>query len=75
MEVHFIGCDQHPRYQVVAWVNGETGEILKRQSRTSRGDHGRFVSEVGNSRPRFCFTTSRIRCACRSSILPTNVNQ
>jgi len=28
---HFIGCDVHPRYQVVAWIDVETGEIRKRR--------------------------------------------
>jgi transposase len=28
---HFIGCDVHTRYQVVAWVDVETGEIRKRR--------------------------------------------
>jgi hypothetical protein len=26
--MNIIGCDLHTRYQVVAWVNKETGEIL-----------------------------------------------
>ncbi len=28
---NIIGCDLHSRYQVVAWVNPETGEILTRR--------------------------------------------
>jgi transposase len=28
---HFIGCDVHTRYQVVAWIDAETGEIRKRR--------------------------------------------
>ena len=28
---HFIGCDVHTRFQFVAWVDGETGEIRKRR--------------------------------------------
>jgi len=28
---HFIGCDVHTRYQVVAWIDAETGEICKRR--------------------------------------------
>jgi transposase len=28
---HFIGCDVHTRYQVVAWVDMETGEIRKQR--------------------------------------------
>ena len=27
---HFIGCDLHTRYQVVAWIDEKTGEIRKR---------------------------------------------
>jgi transposase len=32
---NIIGCDLHTRYQVVAWINEETGEI-----RTRRLEHG-----------------------------------
>jgi transposase len=28
---HFIGCDVHTRYQVVAWIDEQTGEIRKRR--------------------------------------------
>jgi len=28
---HFIGCDMHTRYQVVAWLDQETGEICARR--------------------------------------------
>ena len=28
---HFIGCDLHTRYQVVAWLDQETGEICARR--------------------------------------------
>ena len=28
---HFIGCDVHTRYQKVAWIDLETGEIRKRR--------------------------------------------
>lgn len=31
MNVNIIGCDLHTRYQVVAWVDQETGEILTRR--------------------------------------------
>ncbi len=34
--MNIIGCDLHPRYQVVAWVDEETGEI-----RTRRLEHGK----------------------------------
>ena len=29
--MNIIGCDLHPRYQVVAWIDEETGEIRKRR--------------------------------------------
>jgi hypothetical protein len=28
---HFIGNDLHTRYQVVAWIDEQTGEICKRR--------------------------------------------
>ena len=28
---HFIGCDVHTRYQFVAWIDEQTGEILKQR--------------------------------------------
>jgi|GEM_PF-1670000 hypothetical protein len=28
-----IGCDLHTRYQVVAWIDEETGEVRTRNSR------------------------------------------
>ncbi len=34
--MNIIGCDFHPRYQVVAWIDEETGEI-----RTRRLEHGK----------------------------------
>jgi transposase len=37
-----IGCDLHSRYQVVAWVNRETGEILRRRLEHEEGEARRF---------------------------------
>jgi len=39
-----IGCDLHSRYQVVAWVNQETGEILTRRLEHEDGEAKRFYS-------------------------------
>jgi len=39
-----IGCDLHSRYQVVAWVNQETGEILTRRLEHENGEAKRFYS-------------------------------
>src|SRR5574341_1807627 len=38
MNVNFIGCDLHARYQVVAWVEEETGEILTRRLEHENGE-------------------------------------
>jgi len=40
VNVNIIGCDLHSRYQVVAWVNQETGEVMTR----------RLVHENGEAR-------------------------
>jgi len=44
MDVHFIGCDLHPRYQVVAWVEEETGEVLTRRLEHQDGAVGAFYA-------------------------------
>jgi transposase len=40
--MNIIGCDLHSRYQVVAWVNGETGEIMRRRLEHETGEAKRF---------------------------------
>lgn len=37
-----IGCDLHSRYQVVAWVNQATGEIMRRRLEHENGEAQRF---------------------------------
>jgi transposase len=37
-----IGCDLHWRYQVVAWVNQETGEVRTRRLEHENGEAKRF---------------------------------
>jgi transposase len=37
-----IGCDLHSRYQVVAWVKRETGEIMRRRLEHETGEARRF---------------------------------
>jgi transposase len=37
-----IGCDLHSRYQVVAWVKRETGEIMRRRLEHEKGEARRF---------------------------------
>jgi transposase len=37
-----IGCDLHSRYQVVAWVKRETGEIMRRRLEHENGEARRF---------------------------------
>jgi len=41
---HFIGCDLHTRYQVVAWVEGETGEIGTRRLEHENGEAQNFYA-------------------------------
>ena len=33
-----IGCDWHPRYQILAWVEEETGEVRKRRLEHGNGE-------------------------------------
>ena len=44
MEVHHIGCDLHSRYQVVAWVNRETGEVMTRRLEHAKGEAAAFYA-------------------------------
>jgi transposase len=39
-----IGCDLHSRYQVVAWVSRETGEIMRRRLEHENGEARRFYA-------------------------------
>ena len=45
---HFIGCDLHTRYQVVAWMEKETGEVVTRRLEHESGAALDFYA----SRPR-----------------------
>ena len=45
MNVNIIGCDLHTRYQVVAWVDAETGEIKKRRLEHDHGEVRRFSAD------------------------------
>ncbi len=49
---HFIGCDVHTRYQVVAWVEKGTGEIRVRRLEHQTDEVKSFYSGVaeGNRR-------------------------
>jgi transposase len=42
--MNIIGCDLHSRYQVVAWVNPETGEIMTRQLQHQKGEAQEFYA-------------------------------
>jgi len=44
MNVNIIGCDLHSRYQVVAWVNPDTGEIMKRRLEHENGEARAFYA-------------------------------
>ena len=41
-----IGCDLHTRYQVVAWIDEETGEIKTRRLEHEKGDVKGFYSSL-----------------------------
>jgi transposase len=42
--MNIIGCDLHTRYQVVAWVDEETGEIVTRRLGHENGEAGEFYA-------------------------------
>jgi glucoside 3-dehydrogenase (cytochrome c) catalytic subunit len=37
-----MGCDGHPRYQIVAWVEEATGEVMKRRLEHEKGEGRKF---------------------------------
>jgi transposase len=41
-----IGCDLHSRYQYVAWVSAETGEIMKRRLEHENGEARAFYASL-----------------------------
>jgi transposase len=43
---HIIGCDLHPRYQVVAWLDPETGEISERRLEHENGEARKFYASL-----------------------------
>jgi transposase len=44
--MNIIGCDLHTRYQVVAWVEEETGEIMTRRLEHEKGEARRFYASL-----------------------------
>ena len=42
--MNIIGCDLHTRYQVVAWVDEETGEILTLRLEHENGEARAFYA-------------------------------
>ncbi len=42
--MNIIGCDLHTRYQIVAWVEGETGEIATRRLEHANGEARAFYA-------------------------------
>jgi transposase len=41
-----MGCDWHPRYQIVGWVEEETGEVKKRRLEHGNGEAGKFYASL-----------------------------
>ena len=44
--MNIIGCDLHTRYQVVAWVDEETGEILTLRLEHANGEARAFYARL-----------------------------
>ncbi|HEX5482468.1 MAG TPA: hypothetical protein VFZ08_07555, partial [Terriglobia bacterium] len=44
--MNIIGCDLHTRYQVIAWVNEQTGEIVTRRLEHEKGEARDFYRRV-----------------------------
>ena len=44
--MNIIGCDLHTRYQVVAWVDEETGEILTLRLEHENGEARAFYARL-----------------------------
>ena len=44
--MNIIGCDFHPSYQIVAWCDTETGEVVERKLIHATHDAHRFYREV-----------------------------
>jgi transposase len=44
--MNIIGCDLHPRYQVVAWVDEGTGEIRTRRLEHEKGEVQAFYASL-----------------------------
>ena len=41
-----IGCDLHTRYQVIALLNSETGELVTRRLQHENGEAGAFYASL-----------------------------
>lgn len=41
-----IGCDWHPRYEIMAWVDEETGEVRKQRLEHGNGETERFYRSL-----------------------------
>jgi transposase len=41
-----VGCDYHPRWQQVAWFDGETGEVGERKLRNGDGEAERWYRQL-----------------------------
>jgi transposase len=48
--MNIIGCDLHTRYQVVAWVEEETGEVVTRRLEHENGEARKFYASLPRGR-------------------------
>jgi transposase len=46
LQMNIIGCDYHPSFQQIAWVNTETGEMQERKLMHGDGEAERFYRQL-----------------------------
>jgi transposase len=46
LQMNIIGCDYHPSFQQIAWVDTETGEMQERKLRHGDGEAERFYRQL-----------------------------
>jgi transposase len=46
LQMNIIGCDYHPSFQQIAWVNTETGEMQERKLTHGDGEAERFYRQL-----------------------------
>jgi len=49
--MNIIGCDLHTRYQVIAWMKEETGEVVTRRLEHEAGEARKFLRQLADGGP------------------------